>query len=194
MFQVAADTGPNWAEVVTAVSTAVVAFGLILTTVQLRDQRKIRSAEIVRLLAEQWDNKEMQVARSLVGQYRGNGAAALMARDLGTAKNAQSDDYFRFTRHLNFWEQVGMSYCDHSGGLRVVDLMFGEAIEEAWDAWKDVIPEVWGKGTDIGLNFNGLVKKIRKLNKRKCRLRKLRKFLLTPYYDKVPPGGEGPCS
>jgi hypothetical protein len=181
-----AEAGPNWAEVVTAVGTGVVALGLFLTALQLRDARKIRSAEIVRLLAKQWDQKEMRSARRLVARYENDEE---MARDLKIAKDAQSDDYFRFTKHLNFWEQVGMSYSDHSRGLAVVDLMFGEAIDQAWGAWEPVIPQVWGRDTDIGRSFDALVKKIRRRRRSLRRRRNLRRVLLTPYSDKVPPGG-----
>jgi hypothetical protein len=56
-----------------------------------------------------------------------------------------------------------------------------------------VIPAVWGKDTDIGGSFSALVKKIRRRRRWLCRRRKVRKFLLTPYYDLMPPGGRGPC-
>ena len=67
-----------------------------------------------------------------------------MANDLKTAKSGPTDDYFKFTRHLNFWEQVGLAFDEDRDSIKLISYMFGEAIEKAWETWEQVIPAVWG--------------------------------------------------
>ena len=105
------------------------------------------------------------------------------------AKDPLSDEYFLFTRYLNFWEEIGLEFCDHSGGLKIVDEMFGDLITAAWhDTWKQVIARVWGTRTTVGGGFRRIVEKIERKRTWRRRRRRLFSWLSTPYYDTDPPG------
>jgi hypothetical protein len=183
--------GASWAEALTGIGTILIASGVVFAGLQVRDARKARSAEIVRQLAELWAREDLIAARRWIASYQGAGSVDLLARDLKKAKDQPlSDEYFVFTRYLNFWEQVGMEFRNHSGGLRVVDEMFGDLIIAAWhNTWKQVIPKVWEDRADVGGAFGKIVWKIEQKRKWRRRRRKLWRWLSTSYYDTQPPGG-----
>lgn len=185
--------GANWAEVLTGFATLGIAMGVIFAGIQVRDGRKARAAEIVRELSEQWASAELIAARRFVASYQGDGSVDLLARDMKRVKDLLSDEYFIFTRYFNFWEEIGLEFSDHSGGLRVVDEMFGDIITAAWhNTWKQVIPKVWGERTEVGGQFRKIVHKIERRRKWRRRRRKLTCWLWTPYYDTDPPGEKCP--
>jgi hypothetical protein len=183
--------GASWAEALTGVGTILIAFGVVFAGIQVRDARRARTSEIVRQLAELWSDKDLIGARRCIASYQGAGSVDLLARDLKRAKDEPlSDEYFVFTRYLKFWEQVGMEFQDHAGGLRVVDEMFGDLIIAAWrNTWEKVIPLVWEPNADVGGAFAKIVRKIEHRRKWRRRRRRLWRLPSTPYYDKQPPGG-----
>jgi hypothetical protein len=185
--------GANWAEVLTGFATVGIAIGVIFAGLQVRDGRKARAAEIVRELAQQWASPELIDSRRFIASYKGQESVELLIRDMKAQKDTLSDEYLRFTRYLNFWEEIGLQFCDHSAGLRVVDKMFGDAITAAWyNTWKDVIPGVWDKKSQVGAAFGDLVEKIERNRKWRRRRRRMWRWFSTAYYDKTPPGGEIP--
>jgi len=183
--------GAPWPETITAVFTVVVAGGVVFAGLQILDSRKTRSAEIVQQLTSLWDSKRMIKARKLIATYATTGAGAetevrRMAEDFGKSQVAQSDSYFLFTYHLNFWEQVGIAYGDNRATLNLVDTIFGDQLWRAWANWRPVLELLYGTDSYVGAKFRSTFKRLQRKAKWKLRRRELRLWLLTPYYDSPP--------
>ena len=72
--------------------------------------------DLVRL----WESPEMIESRQLVSSYHGTGGVDLLARDINKAIADRSSEFHVFTRHLNFWEQVGLAYGHDSDSLALI--------------------------------------------------------------------------
>jgi hypothetical protein len=170
----------HWAEVVTAVFTIFIAGGVVFAGLQVLDGRKTRSAEIVRELTALWDSPRMIEARRLIGSFENEDA---MIAAFSQSKANQTGTYFLLTYHLNFWEQVGMAYGSVRGTLKLVDVVFGDLLWEAWAYWRPVLEAQYGEDHWVGRKFRTTFEKLQKKARRKLRRRELRLLLFTPYYN-----------
>jgi hypothetical protein len=173
----------TWAAVVLAAFTGVIATGVVFAWIQLRDSHRTRDAEIVQHLMGQWDSPRMIEARRLIASYRGPSAVEHMTADFIGARSRQTGDYFLFTYHLNFWEQVGIAYGDNRDTLRLIDTIFGDELWRAWANWQPVLVGAYGPRAFVGSKFEATFGKLQKRAKWKLRRRDLRLWLLTPYYN-----------
>lgn len=160
--------------------TIIIAGGVGLAWLQLRDTRNIRDAEIVRELTAAWDSERMIEARKLVGSFPSSEA---MAQAYQAAQKSQSSNYFLFTYHLNFWEQVGIAYGSNRSTLKLVDTIFGDQLWRAWANWHPVLAIVYGPDAFIGAKFQATFRKLQRNAKWKLRRREVWLWLVTPYYD-----------
>ena len=149
--------GADWAEVITAFSTALLVGGVFFAGKQVAASRRERTSTIVRDLLREWESPEMIESRMLLGSYATAGGLPQMIQDLTIAAAGPTADYFKFTRHLNFWERVGLAYGDDREAVRLISYMFGDALESAWVTWGAVIPAVWGPDERIGSAFQQVV-------------------------------------
>ena len=62
-------------------------------------------------------------------------------------------DYFLFTYHLNYWEQVGQSFANNRRTLKLVWYLLGDLIWGAWITWEAVLNEAYPGQGDIGGAF-----------------------------------------
>ncbi|HWE67647.1 MAG TPA: hypothetical protein VG298_13490 [Acidimicrobiales bacterium] len=174
--------GANWAEIFTGIGTVVVATSVIFAGIQLRDGRKARTAEIVRELAQRWESTEMVLCRKLISTHgTGDQSTDSLKNAVETALQSGSDDYYRYTQYLNFFEQIGLSFTDDAVGFKVVSKMFKGTIEANWKSWRIVIPHVWGTGSGVGENFRLLAAKIERRRLRHQAWAPIRRFLSEPY-------------
>lgn len=187
MFEVANWNATTWALVATAAFTGVVALGVLLAWKQLRDTRKTRDAEIVHKLMQQWDSPRMIEAKRLIASYTGRHAVERMAEDFKQADARQTGDFFLFTYHLNFWEQVSLSYGDDRTTLRLIDTIFGDELWRAWANWQPVLELRYGPNSNVGGKFRATFKKLQRQAKWRLRRHEVRYWLWTPRsYYRVP--------
>src|ERR1700732_2697968 len=90
------NTGPNWAEIVTAIGTAVVALGLLGAAIQVRESRRSRYASIAVDIAKTWGNADLTEARGILAGI----TAENLSVEFETLRNAtpRPDRYFVLLR------------------------------------------------------------------------------------------------
>ena len=145
--------GADWAEILIAAGTFGIASGVVFAAKQLGDTRRTRTVEIARLLAETWDSDELVEARRLV---RSHATSESLQLAVESAAHLGTKDYYEYTRMLNFFEQVGVSFNENREALIIVNNMIGTAIISAWATWMPVIEHVWPDQPTIGENFRTL--------------------------------------
>ena len=97
LMQTAAGGGANWAEIVTAIATAVLAGGVIAAFFQLKESRTTRNIEMAARLSEKWESKEFVEARARVDSFATVDeflAALLPADQTPGAKTTDGDAYY----------------------------------------------------------------------------------------------------
>lgn len=177
-----ADSGPNWAEVATAVGTFVIASGVFVAARQVRNDRAARLAEMIRELVQVWESPEMIESRELISSYRGVGGVELLGRDMKKARADRDPKYYIFARHLNFWEQLGLAYGKDRASLELVSIAFEPAIEDAWETWRIATPIVFGQSSTIGVASGKLVEALDRLQRQRQARNEIREFLRTPFF------------
>jgi hypothetical protein len=152
--------GATWTEVIIAAGALLTGIGLVITAVQVRDSRRARTVEIVRLLAERWDSDELVKARRLIARQPSFQGLKDSVKD---ASVQFSKDYYCYTGYLNFFEQVGASFNNDRSALVVVHDLLGSAIIDSWVVWDEVLSFVWPDQPTVGENFRQLADHIEKL-------------------------------
>jgi hypothetical protein len=88
-----------------------------------------------------------------------------------------SDDYFDFSRFLNFLELVGVSFAEDRHSRGAVAELFGHTITDWWDVWGDVIPDAWGANATARVHVGALAGQLAQDRARGDRRRAKRSFL-----------------
>lgn len=145
--------GAPWPDTVTAIFTVILTAGVGLAWLQLRDTRRTRDADIVQQLMALWDSLRMIEARKLIATYADAQGVRRMADDFKRARTNQSDEYFLFTYHLNFWEVAGQAFGNNRRSLKLVSYLFGDLLWYAWITWEAVLKEAYPNNPDIGGAF-----------------------------------------
>lgn len=131
---------PNWAEVVAAISSAVVAvtavIALFLAPQQIRELRRNRRAQVLPALRSQWDSVAMTEARQLVGSFDTREDLNLAVR---TAERAGSEELYILMRVPNFWEDLGTLVDVGAADYDTVRRIYGIDIGSDWEHWAPVI-------------------------------------------------------
>jgi hypothetical protein len=139
---ISAVSDANWAEILTAVGTLLVAGGVAYAGVQVRDSRRARSAQFASELAWRWDSPRMVQSRKRLGQLASVPDRERVVRT--ACKDPTSDDYLAFSRFLNFFEQLGAAFADDRHGRQAVAQLFAPTLTGWWEIWGEVIPDAWG--------------------------------------------------
>jgi hypothetical protein len=159
--------GANWAEILTGVGSILIAAGIGVAAVQVRETRLERSREIAKDLMSHWDSREMVLARDLVSangaqQHPQNATAAAMA--LADAVRRSTDrstlDLYHYQRFFNFFEQIAQTALHDETTYRVAKELMGTRIEKTWQTWQYIIPYAWGDNPKTGLCFKALAKRL----------------------------------
>ena len=82
--------------------------------------------------------------------------------DVAKAYDTQSHDWYVYSRILSFHEQVGVSFCNHRQGRRVVNKMMGSIMIDGWWIWRNVIEYLWPGQEYVMENFRDLAIKLRR--------------------------------
>jgi hypothetical protein len=157
-----AASDPNWAEIVTAIATAVGAIGLlsaigavIFGARQVREAERSRQAALAADFVRRWDEAEMVEARHLVGEYAT--PQALSAALMHFIETNSFQAYVLF-RELDFFEQLAA--LEHVGAFdfELIRLLLGARLVERWELWK---PSIDAMGGDVYPMFGELVQRMR---------------------------------
>jgi hypothetical protein len=154
--------GPNWAEQVTAVATAVGAVGLLSTLVaaavavrQVRESRLSTQAQVAVDFLRRWDEDDLVEARRLVAQFKT--PDELRDAFAGYIASNSVDAYVLY-RELDYFEQLGALESLGAVHLDLVKLLLGHRLIERWELWR---PSIEMMGTSVYPMFESLVGKLR---------------------------------
>jgi hypothetical protein len=142
--------GPNWAEEVTAIATAVGALGLlgalgaaVFAGQQVREARKARESQIAADFFRRWNEDSLLETRRLVATFetREDLSAAFQAF---IAQNAH--EAFVLYRELDYFEQLAA--LEHVGAFdfELIKLLLGRTLIDRWEMWKPSIDAMRGTG------------------------------------------------
>jgi hypothetical protein len=154
---------PNWAEVVTAVATAVGALGLIsaigaviFAGQQAREARIGRQAEMAVDFFRRWNEEPMAETRRLVAEFQ-TPEALREAMVRFVAQN--SAEAYVMYRELDYFEQLG-ALEEHGGfDFELIRRLLGRRLIDRWEMWQPTIQAI-GAGAAYPM-FERLVAKMR---------------------------------
>ncbi len=154
---------PNWAEVVTAIATAVGALGLvsaigavIFAGQQAREARIGRQAEMAVDFFRRWNEEPMVETRRLVAEFE-TPEALREAMTRFVAQN--SAEAYVMYRELDYFEQLG-ALEEHGGfDFELIRSLLGRRLIDRWEMWQPTIQAI-GTGAAYPM-FERLVAKMR---------------------------------
>jgi hypothetical protein len=142
--------GPNWAEQVTAIATAVGALGLLgalgaaaFAGQQVREARKARESQIAADFFRRWNEDALLETRRLVATFE-------TKEDLSAAFQAyiasNADEAYVLYRELDYFEQLAA--LEHVGAFdfELIVLLLGRTLIDRWEMWKPSIKAMEGTG------------------------------------------------
>ena len=142
---------PNWAEQVTAISTAVGALGLVsaigaavFAGQQVREARIGRQAEVAAEFFRRWSDESLVETRRLVASY----ATREDLRDAFVRfVDANAPEAYVLYRELDYFEQLGA--LEQHGGFdfELIRAVLGRRLVDRWELWEPSIDALGGPGT-----------------------------------------------
>jgi hypothetical protein len=157
-------SGPNWAEQVTAIATAVGALGLLgalgaaaFAGQQVKEAKKARESQVAADFFRRWDEDPLVETRRLVGTFetREELSAAFQAF---IALNAE--EAYVLYRELDFFEQLAA--LEHVGAFdfELIKLLLGRTLIDRWEMWQPSMDAMSGTGGGYPM-FGSLVEKMK---------------------------------
>jgi hypothetical protein len=154
--------GPNWAEQVTAIATAVGAIGLlgalgaaVFAGQQVKEARKSRESQIATDFFRRWNEDSLVETRRLVSRFQ-------TKEELSTAFQgyiaSNADEAYILYRELDYFEQLAA--LEHVGAFdfELIELLLGRTLIGRWEMWKPSLDVMGGPGGYP--MFKALVKKM----------------------------------
>ena len=139
---------PNWAEQVTAIATAVSAFGLLSAIVavmfagrQAREARISRQAEMAVEFFRRWSEEPMVETRRLLAQFE-TPAELRDAMRRFIAENA-AEAYVLY-RELDYFEQLGALEKHGGFDFELIKTLLGRRLIDRWEMWQPSIESMGG--------------------------------------------------
>ncbi len=143
-------TGPNWAEQVTAIATAVGALGLLgalgaalFAGQQVKEARKARESQLAADFFRRWNEDSLIETRRLVATFE-------TSKDLSAAFQifiaSNADEAYILYRELDYFEQLAA--LEHVGAFdfELIKLLLGQTLIDRWVMWKPSIDAMRGTG------------------------------------------------
>jgi hypothetical protein len=153
---------PNWAEVVTAIATAVGSVGLvstlglvIVTGRQVRESQHARHAQLAADFIRRWDEDSLVEARRLVAQFADRDALASAFR--GYIETNSVSAYVLY-RELDFFEQLGALESIGAFDFDLINVLAGRLIVDRHELWA---PSIAAMGENVYPMFGALAAKLR---------------------------------
>lgn len=150
---------PAW---ITAIATIILAYGVLLTRAQLRDNRRTALAEGAASVSRRWDEQELMDARAAINAFENEEAL----RDAVVAAMDGDDvefDVELLLREPNFFEDLGLE--EFLGGITLqwIEYSMSDIVVDRWNLWAPTIEELQSKNPSkppIYGNFQNLAKKL----------------------------------
>ena len=142
--------GPNWAEQVTAIATAVGALGLLgalcaaaFAGQQVKEARKARESQLAADFFRRWNEDELIETRRLVATFETK-EELCAAFERFIASNAE--EAYVLYRELDYFEQLAA--LEHVGAFdfEIIRLLVGRTLIDRWEMWKPSIDAMRGTG------------------------------------------------
>lgn len=143
-------TGPNWAEQVTAIATAVGALGLLgalgaaaFAGQQVKEARKARESQVAADFFRRWNEDALLETRRLVASFDTKEELRTAFLDF-IASNA--DEAYILYRELDYFEQLAA--LEHVGAFdfELIKLLLGRTLIDRWEMWKPSLDAMRGTG------------------------------------------------
>ncbi len=156
--------GPNWAEQVTAISTAIGALGLLgalgaagFAGQQVREARKARESQIAADFFRRWNEDALLETRRLVATFETREA---LSEAFQTFIASNADEAYILYRELDYFEQLAA--LEHVGAFdfELIRLLLGRTLIARWEMWKPSIDAMQEAGGGYPM-FGELVAKMR---------------------------------
>ncbi|HSO96473.1 MAG TPA: hypothetical protein VLV81_10570 [Acidimicrobiia bacterium] len=143
-------SNPNWAEVLTAVATAVGALGLLgaigaafFAAQQVREARHSRQAQMAADFLRRWDEDALVETRHLVASYKSGAKLAAAFQGFIEKNSVQA---FVLYRELDYFEQLGALESVGAFNFELIRVLLGRRLIDRWELWKPSI-DAMGDGT-----------------------------------------------
>lgn len=142
--------GPNWAEQVTAIATAVGALGLLgalgaaaFAGQQVKEARKARESQVAADFFRRWNEDSLLETRRLVATFETKEELRAAFQDF-IASNA--DEAYILYRELDYFEQLAA--LEHVGAFdfELIRLLLGRTLIDRWEMWKPSLEAMGGTG------------------------------------------------
>ena len=153
---------PNWAEIVTAVATAVGAIGLlsaigaaIFAARQVREAERGRHSAMAAEFLRRWDEADLVEARHLIGQYK---TPEELKAALEESVAVNSIQAFILFRELDYFEQLAALERVGAFDFDLIKLLLGHRLIERWELWERAIDAL---GDNVYPSFKSLVERMR---------------------------------
>jgi len=153
---------PNWAEIVTAVATAIGAIGLlsaigaaIFAARQVREAERGRHSAMAAEFLRRWDEADLVEARHLIGQYKSPEELKTALEESIAVNSIQA---FILYRELDYFEQLAA--LEHVGAFdfELIRLLLGPRLIARWELWE---PAIDAMGDNVYPMFKSLVERMR---------------------------------
>lgn len=138
------DEGIDWAAWITAISTAVLAAGVLVALWGIVDARRTRDGQLVTDLSRRWD--EPLVHESIVAHHvHGQPGTIDLIRRLYRVGGAEplDEEGLRLYTTLTAWpvliDVIGVLVSEKAISLDVAYKMWGHQVVSAWDWWKEPV-------------------------------------------------------
>jgi hypothetical protein len=142
--------GPNWAEQVTAIATAIGALGLlgalgaaVFAGQQVKEARKARESQIAADFFRRWNEDSLVQTRRLVATFETKEELA-EAFQAFIASNA--DEAYVLYRELDYFEQLAALEQVGAFDFELIKLLLGRTLIDRWELWKPSIDAMEGTG------------------------------------------------
>jgi hypothetical protein len=154
-------TGPNWADIVTAVSTFALAVAAFLALAAIFESRRARNALQMTELSRRWDEESNRQVRRKVRDYAENGLPRRLLRSpmrfgVGgwTTTSTEPDrlkecmlrlredndpEYRELLTEPNFLEDLAILVDRRGIDFRIVNRSLGYLVADRWALWKPTI-------------------------------------------------------
>jgi hypothetical protein len=169
-------TGPNWADIVTALSTSVLALAALLALAAIGESRRARNALQMTELSRRWDEQINQKARQKVvdyakapgpegAAYDSPGPDGLKASVLKLRED-NADDYRLLLTDPNILEDLAILVERGGVDFGIVNLSLGWIVAYRWSLWKPTVDAFRTEAEEqlIYSEFEKLAKRIAKKN------------------------------
>jgi hypothetical protein len=154
---------PNWAEVVTAIATVVLAIGAvaafgaaIFAGQQVREARIGRQAEVAAEFFRRWNEIGLVETRRLVASY---GSPESLRDALLRHVAANDVEAYVLFRELDYFEQLGAMEQHGGFDFGLIESLLGARLVDRWELWEPSIDALGGRA--VYPNFSRLVEKMR---------------------------------